>query len=347
MSSSRTTYIRKALCILAGIGLYSSSVVGTAVADDAQAQDLIYNGLNLFGMASFVQAEQSYFTAFLVADSPAIKHNALNLMGTAALWDENFSLARQTFMLAIAYFGSHGNPSEVVESYKGLGEAQGRLGDIDGAVQTYSVAIDAFKDAVTPIEIGALYEAAGRLLNANGRGTEGIVWYERLYNEQWSYGREREACELTYLSGLQSSGIYQGSQEYRDKLNLVLNDVRVDDQRIRALFLAELAFSYRLANDYTSESQTAEDLFFQTQLYGWHLPANQQPDPEFRNDLVTKVVRENMATALFDLALDPFRAKDPAQLPLLQDVAGFLLTELSDTGTVQNMAEHLQEILDR
>jgi len=251
------------------------------------------------------------------------------------------------FTFSIALFGVDGDPWQVVECYHGLAEAKVALGKTDAAVRLCSTAIGAFSDKVAPPPIGELYRLAGNALNRAGRGEEGVVWFERLFREQPSYGLDQELRERTFVSGIIKSGIDPTSQLYRDKLQIIVDDPFSRTQRGAALALSEIAFSLVMAGDTPGAQAVAEQLYIRSIAYDWHLLTAQQLNPDLRSEIATSLIRGNMATALSSIVLDRARLEDPALLPLSQEIAFFMLSELADTGTVLNFETRLHDIVAR
>jgi len=324
-----------------------AAIPGPAVADDDQARQLINDAFGHLTAGKFGLALEPLITAARVADSTEVRLDAYVLLGSTANLNGDYALAERVFTFSIALFGVDGDPWQVVECYHGLAEAKVALGKTDAAVRLCSTAIGAFSDKVAPPPIGELYRLAGNALNRAGRGEEGVVWFERLFREQPSYGLDRELRESMFVSGIMKSGISPTSQLYRDKMQIIVDDPFSRTQRGAALALSEVVYSLNISGDMPGAQAMAELLYIRSITYDWHLVTAQQLDPELRSEGVTRSVRNNMATALSSLVFDTSRLKDPALLPLSQEIAFFMLSELADTGTVLNFETRLHDIVDR
>jgi len=341
-------HMNSAKIISAAIILSIANHSAPALADDAQAKAYLSQAVSELIAGNYEQTRQSCLNAIATADTEEYRLSAHQMYAsTLGITDEDYTGVVAYLEPVIANAAPDATSyAELIFCYRTLADAKKMLGDLSGAIAVRTEAIDMYAQLTIPPAIGPLY-AANASDNAKlGNFEASRAWWDRLFAEQWVYGATNETRTHNRIVAVQQSGYERRTQDYRDRIDTLLAEVRLEEDRGNAVLLKEKFFSYKESIEPIETARVvAEELYLLTNIYGWHKPTDEQPKPYFKTDDMTEFVQEAIAVVLLPLALGETPGTTQAEADSNYQYAKFLLAELPNEEQVTRFRSALLQVV--
>ncbi|HED53865.1 MAG TPA: hypothetical protein ENJ00_06655 [Phycisphaerales bacterium] len=332
--------VRKRVALLVALGLGLGCPVA---ADDGQAQMYLNEALEAFGAGDFSTVRSKCLSAIAASDTEQYRLSAHQVYASTYFADGDYQAVIDYLEPVITGAEPDAESySELVLCHQTLADAKQMLGDLSGAIAVRTEAIDQYGQFSVATIVGPLYVSNAADCAEIGDYPASRQWFDRLFVEQWEYGANDENRAYNRLLAVQLSGFTPSTPEYTSRIDDLLADQRVEEDRGNALLYAEKYDSVGGLGSPTARA-VAEEMFVLTNIYGWHKSAQEQPYPYFRTDEMTYLVQTAIAVVLVPIAISP--PESPGNRDMNYQFAKFLLTEMGDEEQVVLFRDRLAKVV--